>query len=218
MKNYNSQNLLKLDLQKINTKSARAMVKWPFAKQETQGYIVLKQGKVTFLPSVFVSVKTSPTGVRVRHVPGSVPEKHYDFEFNESAPHSNTLVYLSDRKSRRRTVILLGTFHSHPFGCREKLCYHQPPSVIDINSFRRLTMDLGLPAHVVISRKKLYFVRTLAAPQHRFDALVGEFRGLLEENVAPDLQEPRWFEIAGRYRDVMAVDLIVPPKKRDLPV
>ena len=108
---------------------------------------------------------------------------------------------------------ILGTFHSHPHGChslskKQRRCYHQPPSLKDLISFRKLSINLDLPIHMIVTVNRIFFITTFPAPDGRFKEMMAQFREHQNKNIMPKVAEPDWFSIAKKFTDVMTVDII----------
>jgi len=104
---------------------------------------------------------------------------------------------------------VLGTFHSHPHGCRKDRCFHQPPSIKDLTSFRELSMGpLNLPVHLIITKQGILFVKTHRSNKKRWRAMMKELEALQNKNARPEETEPLWYGIAHRYPDVMSVTVL----------
>lgn len=209
-----------LDLKKFSKKTVNSLYQWPYNPEETQGYILMKKNKLLFAPTEVVSLEKRPTCFELT---GKTSYVHFEplggNNLGGNKPGGNNLggnnndpIYKKikdgDRTHVEKKITLLGTFHSHPNGCTENVCYLQPPSTIDITSFRALCIDLELPAHVIVAKDRLFFVKTHAASKPRFDAMFEELTELRDKNLSPETQEPLWFDIARRYPDVMTVEVI----------
>jgi len=194
-----------LDLNKFSKKTVNSLYQWPYNPEETQGYILMKKNKLLFAPTEVVSLEKRPTCFE------RIGKTSY-VNFEPLGGSYNNPIYKKIKNGNQtpveKEITLLGTFHSHPNGCTENVCYLQPPSTIDINSFRVLCVDLKLPAHVIVAKDRLFFVKTHAATKPRFDALFEELTRLRDKNLSPETQEPLWFDIARRYPDVMNVEVI----------
>lgn len=167
-----------LNKKKFTKKSLYGIQRWPNAAEETFGYIVLKNGLIHLKPHN-VSLTSLPR-----------------------FPHF---------------VEILGTFHSHPHGCHllskfskknKQRCYHQPPSLKDLISFRKLSINLNLPIHMIITVDRIFFITTFSAPERRFKDMMAQFREHQNKNIMPKVAEPDWFLIANNFTDVMTVDII----------
>lgn len=104
---------------------------------------------------------------------------------------------------------VLGTFHSHPHGCRKERCFHQPPSLKDLTSFRKLSMGpLNLPAHLIITKQGILFVKTHRSQKPRWQAMMRDLEALQKQNALPEDTEPHWYRIVHRYPDVMSITVL----------
>ena len=199
-----------LDLNKFSKKTVNSLYKWPYDPEETQGYILMKKNKLLFAPTEVVSLEKRPTCFTRT---GKTSYVHFEpMGGSHLGGNHQDPIYKKikdgDQSHDEKKITLLGTFHSHPNGCTENVCYLQPPSTIDITSFRVLCVDLELPAHVIVAKDRLFFVKTYAASKARFEAMFEELSQLRDKNLSPETQEPLWFEIARRYPDVMNVVVI----------
>jgi hypothetical protein len=105
---------------------------------------------------------------------------------------------------------IIGTFHSHPDGCRGNSCYYQPPSVQDLESLRALAKgSLNLTFHIIVTAKKLFLIESSsdhsAKSQAAFDNLVYRVTQLKDADHSPAVQESRWMRIAGEYPNLITV-------------
>ena len=106
--------------------------------------------------------------------------------------------------ARRHNVI--GTFHSHPFGCHSSRCYHQPPSLKDLESFRRLSLGpVGLPVHLIVTKGGIVFVKTHRSSKKRWNEMMKKLGALQQKKNMPREQEPLWYNLAAEFPDVMTV-------------
>lgn len=168
-----------LNKKKFTKKTLYGIQKWPNAAEETLGYIVLKNGLIHLKP-YDVSLTSLPSFTSVQ---------------------------------------ILGTFHSHPHGCRlltnfskknkQRRCYHQPPSLKDLISFRKLSINLNLSIHMIVTVDRIFFITTFPAPDGRFKDMMAQFREHQNKNIMPKEAEPDWFSIAKDFTDVMTVDIII---------
>ena len=153
-------------------------VTWPYARDETQGYIT-----------------QSATGVIDLVPQGEV--------FHDKLPTS----------MRRAGRTVIGTFHSHPDGCRGNKCFYQPPSIQDLKSLRKLALGpLGLTFHIIVTARKLFVITTFpsrsGALKTQFNQLISMISELKDKDLEPEIQEQRWMAIARKFPTVLEINTI----------
>ena len=109
---------------------------------------------------------------------------------------------------------IIGTFHSHPYGCTNNKCYYQPPSVTDFNSVNTLCSRLGFCEHVIVTKDRLFIIRFIRNLDiKRFGALMKSLEKLRLKNLSVQQQEPLWVEIVNKYKDVVCMEVVPNPYK-----
>jgi len=108
----------------------------------------------------------------------------------------------------------LASFHSHPTHCSTSepgRCFYQPPSNIDLQTFRQMCETLGMCTHVVVAdRSRLFIVRILHSGAPDFSLMLKTFENLnnLEIQNIED-HEFQWLKIALEFPHIISVQVIV---------
>lgn len=125
-------------------------------------------------------------------------------------PHAHVYEDRLPADVKRWSGKIIGTFHSHPDGCRGNSCYYQPPSVQDLESLRALaTGPLELTFHIIVTAKKLFLIESSpsrsAQTQTAFQDLIRRVTALKDGDPAPGAQETRWMAIARQFPQLLKV-------------